>query len=109
MRANLKPLGIDLLIFMGWVSLSFWAVRFTKNDFIAPKVAWEVRVRIYLSTFWLGGFFLIKNITYDLELDASTPPRLLIYVKATVRSKGKSQKVRLDQCGHGVASAPRVT
>ncbi len=35
-------------------------------------------------------------------------PQLLPYVGTTVRSEGRSQKVRVDQYGNGVASAPGV-
>jgi hypothetical protein len=35
-------------------------------------------------------------------------PQLLSYVGTTVRSEGKSHKVRVDQFGNGVASAPGV-
>ena len=53
--------------------------------------------------------FNLSELTVAMALKLGAPiPQLLPYVGTTVRSEGRSQKVRVDQYGNGVASAPGV-
>ena len=53
--------------------------------------------------------FNLPEFTVAMARKFGAPiPQLLPYVGTTVRSEGKSQKVRVDQYGNGVASAPGV-
>ena len=53
--------------------------------------------------------FNLPEFTVAMARKFGAPiPQLLPYVGTTVRSEGRSQKVRLDQFGNGVASAPGV-
>ena len=53
--------------------------------------------------------FNLPEFTIAMARKFGAPiPQLLTYVGTTVRSEGRSQKVRVDQYGNGVASAPGV-
>ena len=53
--------------------------------------------------------FNLPEFTVAIARKLGAPiPQLLPYVGTTVRSEGRSQKVRVDQYGNGVASAPGV-
>ena len=53
--------------------------------------------------------FNLPEFTFAMARKFGAPiPKLLPYVGTTVRSEGRSQKVRVDQYGNGVASAPGV-
>ncbi len=53
--------------------------------------------------------FNLPEFTVAIARKFGAPvPQLLPYIGTTVRSEGRFQKVRVDQYGNGVASAPEV-
>ena len=53
--------------------------------------------------------FSLPEFTVAMARKFGAPiPQLLPYVGTTIRSEGRSQKVRVDQYGNGISSAPGI-